>query len=305
LKDYSMPNVSVIMNCYNGAEFLRDAIDSVYAQTYNNWEIILWDDDSDDNTREIASSYDKKLRYFKGQKAKNLGEVRNRAIRKARGKLLAFLDQDDKWLPKKLEMQISKFDSENVGLVYSNFYYYNKKTGSKNVAFKKNYEQKREFKDFLRNYNINMQTAIIRNLPENRFNPMLTISEEYELFMLILSRSKTRYVSVPLSIYQIHDGMQSLKKIHLYPYEMQTALETFNSEIDGFKDKYKSEIRYLRFKIEYYKARAAMAVGDRSKALALLIHSEGSIIKRGFLVFLVVLGKRVWHKIHEITNRYH
>ena len=56
----AQPLVSVVMNCYNGQRYLRDAIDSVYAQTYRNWEIIFWDNASTDRTAEIAHSYDDK-----------------------------------------------------------------------------------------------------------------------------------------------------------------------------------------------------------------------------------------------------
>ena len=58
------PLVSVIINCYNGERFLKEAIDSVYAQTFSDWEIILWDNASTDNTAEIAMSYDDRLKYF-------------------------------------------------------------------------------------------------------------------------------------------------------------------------------------------------------------------------------------------------
>ena len=59
------PLISVIMNCYNGEAFLKNAIDSVYAQTYKNWEIIFWDNASTDTSADIALSYDKKINYFK------------------------------------------------------------------------------------------------------------------------------------------------------------------------------------------------------------------------------------------------
>ena len=61
----SQPLVSIVINCYNGEEFLKSAIDSIYSQTYTNWEIIFWDNCSTDRSSEIALSYDKRLRYFK------------------------------------------------------------------------------------------------------------------------------------------------------------------------------------------------------------------------------------------------
>ena len=65
----SSPTVSIIMNCLNGGKYLREAIDSIYAQTYHDWEIIFWEDKaSTDHSSEIAKSYGDKLRYFKGDK---------------------------------------------------------------------------------------------------------------------------------------------------------------------------------------------------------------------------------------------
>ena len=79
----NQPLVCVIMNCYNGEKYLREAIDSVYAQSYKNWEIIFWDNLSTDSSAKIAKSYDSKLRYFVGQETIPLGAARNKALSKS------------------------------------------------------------------------------------------------------------------------------------------------------------------------------------------------------------------------------
>ena len=107
------PLVSIIMNCFNGEQYIKEAINSVYAQTYSNWEIIFWDNASSDNSNEIAASYDAKIKLFKSEETASLGEARSRAIKNANGDWLAFLDVDDIWLPKKLEYQM-------LGLINSN-----------------------------------------------------------------------------------------------------------------------------------------------------------------------------------------
>lgn len=114
------PLVSIIINCYNGEQFLRGSIDSVYAQTYSNWEIIFWDNASTDGSAEIAQSYDHKLRYFKASVTTLLGKARVLAVNEARGKYLAFLDYDDLWLSDKLEKQVKLFlQTDDTGLIYS------------------------------------------------------------------------------------------------------------------------------------------------------------------------------------------
>jgi len=107
------------MNCYNGERYLREAIDSVYSQTYKNWEIIFWDNASTDGTAKIAQSYDEKLKYFKSQETTVLGEARVHAVEKSCGQYLAFLDCDDFWEVDKLKKQILLFNnSKDIGMVY-------------------------------------------------------------------------------------------------------------------------------------------------------------------------------------------
>ena len=113
------PLVSVIMNCLNCSKYLSTAIDSVYGQTYNNWEIILLDNNSDDNSLAIVKKYDDKIKYFRTSKIEKLGKARNIALEKSKGEYLAFLDCDDLWLPEKIEKQISLFENnKKLGLVF-------------------------------------------------------------------------------------------------------------------------------------------------------------------------------------------
>lgn len=114
------PLVSVVMNCYNSARYLREAIDSVYDQTYRNWEIVFWDNASSDRSGEIAQSYDSRLRYFRGENLVKLYSARNSALEMCSGKAIAFLDCDDIWLPDKLELQIAAFNKGNA-LVYGGY----------------------------------------------------------------------------------------------------------------------------------------------------------------------------------------
>ncbi len=127
--DFSVPTVSVIMNCLNCEKYLREAIDSVFAQTYEDWEIIFWEDKaSKDGSENIATSYGRKLRYFRSDVSLPLYGSRNLAVQQARGKYIAILDCDDIWLPTKLEEQIPLLERDDkVGLVYSDIILFNEK----------------------------------------------------------------------------------------------------------------------------------------------------------------------------------
>ena len=126
------------MNCYNGETYLADAINSILSQTYKNFEVIFWDNQSHDKSAHIYKSFkDKRLKYYYAKKHTSLYRARNLAIKKAKGKLIAFLDTDDIWLKDKLSSQIEKFNNKKINLVYSNYYILNQFTGLKKIAYKK------------------------------------------------------------------------------------------------------------------------------------------------------------------------
>lgn len=111
-----MPQVSIVVPTYNRARYVIQAIDSVLAQTFRDYEIIVVDDGSTDNTKEILQSYNDKIRYIY-QTNKGVSAARNTGICVAKGEWIAFLDSDDIWLPDKLEKQMKNADSEDV--IYS------------------------------------------------------------------------------------------------------------------------------------------------------------------------------------------
>lgn len=114
--------VSVIMPSYNTAQYIEESIKSVCAQTYTNWELIIVDDCSTDNTDEIVASIkDERIRYLKNEKNCGAAVSRNRALREAKGKWIAFLDSDDLWEPNKLELQINFMQINQYHFSYTNY----------------------------------------------------------------------------------------------------------------------------------------------------------------------------------------
>jgi glycosyltransferase involved in cell wall biosynthesis len=114
-----MPRVSVIIPSYNCARYLGRAIDSVCEQTYKDYEIVLVDDGSTDDTKDVAMQYGGKVTYLY-QQNQGLSAARNQGISKASGELLAYLDADDAWYPEKLERQVAFLDAHpECGMVHS------------------------------------------------------------------------------------------------------------------------------------------------------------------------------------------
>ena len=114
--------VSVIMPSWNTSNFIAESIQSVIDQTYENWELIIVDDCSTDNTDEVVAKFtDKRIRYFKNEKNSGAALSRNRALREARGEWIAFLDSDDLWNPDKLEHQINFMNEHGYTLSYTEY----------------------------------------------------------------------------------------------------------------------------------------------------------------------------------------
>ena len=115
------PKVTVVITTYNRAGLLPRAVESVLAQTYTDYEIIIVDDCSSDNTQEVIAGFDDpRIHSFRHERNRGLSAARNTALFNARGEYVALLDDDDEWLPMNLELRVRRFDSASskVGLVY-------------------------------------------------------------------------------------------------------------------------------------------------------------------------------------------
>lgn len=115
--------VSIITPSYNTAMYIGDTIKSVLAQTYENWEMLIVDDCSTDDTDEVVKPYlsDQRIKYFKNEKNSGAAVSRNKALREANGRWIAFLDSDDLWLPEKLERQIDFMEKNNYAFTYTDY----------------------------------------------------------------------------------------------------------------------------------------------------------------------------------------
>ena len=122
------PTVTVVIPVYNGERFIAAAIESVLSQTWRQFELVVIDDGSEDNTLKVVRSFeDDRLRFVR-QENSGLSAARNRGIAEGGGELIALLDADDEWLPAKLEKQLEVIDAQNV--VYTDVMFWDESTGS-------------------------------------------------------------------------------------------------------------------------------------------------------------------------------
>lgn len=207
-----MPLVSVIMNIRNGAAYLREALDCVMAQTFTDWELIVWDDCSTDESAQIVAEYkDPRVRYFLSPEETLLGKARDGAIRQAGGEWLAFLDQDDLWTPTKLEKQMALAE-EGVGIIYG-----------RAVLFwpngrKREYDQAHEytalpegsvFSELFRSACfIAMSSAVLRRSAVEEAGGIpewVELAPDYYLYVAIAHRYEARAIQEVVCWYRMHD----------------------------------------------------------------------------------------------------
>ena len=225
--------VSVIMNCHNGETFLREAIQSVLKQKYKKWELIFWDNNSIDDSAEIFKSYkDKRLKYYFRKKKASLYESRNSAIKKAKGEFIAFLDQDDIWLPNKLSLQIKKFSDPNVGLVYGKFFKMNENSffRKKRLMTAKNLPEGYITKDLLKNYSVYLLTIMLRKKFLNKakiFKTQYNLLADLDFVLRFSLKYKFAAVQEVVAIYRQHENQMQRK----YFKEQSAQLSTWYKEL--------------------------------------------------------------------------
>ena len=118
----NQPLVSIIMPSYNAEKYIAESIESVLRQTYGNWELLITDDCSSDRTPEIVQSYgenEPRIHFVIAERHSGIAGTRNQCIARAKGRFVAFLDNDDLWVPDKLEKQVRFILENDLAFVYS------------------------------------------------------------------------------------------------------------------------------------------------------------------------------------------
>jgi glycosyltransferase involved in cell wall biosynthesis len=252
----SRPVVSVIMNCYNSAQYLAESIDSVYAQTFLDWEIIFFDNASTDESPTIARRYDERLKYFRHEQTVPLGHARNLALKKAQGKYIAFLDCDDLWMHYKLSSQVELFEKDSdLGLVFSDAYFFSKSGMSFRIFPKREPPQGKIFGALLRRYFLPMPTIIIKRDVLDQvggwFDERFHMVEDADLFMRIAYYFKVGYVHRVLAKRRMHENSWTFKKKELFPKEEEMLLDKFSSMWPSFTNEFSSEMMTMKAMIQY------------------------------------------------------
>ena len=191
------PMVSVVIPTYNRAEIIGRAIRSVQAQTFEDWELIVVDDASEDETEEVVGAFeDTRIRYIQHVENRGGAAARNTGIRNSRGEYIAFLDSDDEWLPHKLEgqLQVFKENDENVGLVYTGMIRKKSKYTKKNPPSDSGWIEK---KLYLKNVIGSCSVGMIKNSVVNKigyFDKKLDSAQDKDYWLRISKTFKIEFL---------------------------------------------------------------------------------------------------------------
>ena len=257
--------VSIIINCFNGEKYLRKSLESVIAQTYKNWEVIFWDNQSTDKSAEIFKSFNEsRFKYYYAPKhSEILYEAKSYAVKEAKGDFIAFLDADDWWLPRKLEKQIPLFQDPEVGLVYGNVWLFYEKENKKIIYKKKILPKGKILNDLLLDYSIGSPTYVIRKKyiedPNYNFNKSFHIIGDFDLNVRLAYRYKVDCIQDPVAFARIHGKNESILKKDLEIKELKIWLDQMqkNPDFSSLKNlnEIKNKILYLETKEDIFNGR--------------------------------------------------
>ena len=296
-KNKKLPLVSIVLNCHNAEKFLERSISSVIKQKYRNWELIIFDNCSNDNTKIELLKFkkNKKIKYFRSNKLHNLYNARNLAIKKAKGSLITFLDADDWWLKDKLDKQVKFLEkNKDVNIVYSNLFLFNEKK-NKTYLFSKDKLYNGKITQLLLNdFKMPILTTMIRKkiFLKYSFDKTYSIIGDFDLFLRLSLKEKIFSIQKPLAFYRIHDSNMTTRKIHLNIKELENWL------YKNCKKKYFKNYNFLNVKkiIQSLKIKKNFINGNMINALKEIFKNPFNIYNVKYIIFLI-LPKNFINKI--------
>lgn len=221
--------VSVIMPTYNSSQFLAGSIDSILAQTYQNFELLIADDCSTDDTTRLLMQYqakDPRVKVFYNKEGnKGAGYTRNKCIENAQGRYIAFCDSDDRWTQDKLEKQVRFMREKCCRLSYTSYTICDDNDNDYGIFIA---PKQITFGDILKDNKIGCLTAMydVEELGKIFYMPTIRKRQDWALFMMILRQCKVAYgIEEPLAYYRVRSNSISRSKLALMKYNAKVYQE--------------------------------------------------------------------------------
>ncbi len=221
--------VSVVMPTFNSVEYMNESISSVLSQSYSNIELIIIDDCSTDGTQEALiewQSKDARIQFFSLDSNSGAAIARNKAIEKARGRYIAFLDSDDFWKEEKLKIQISQMEKERISFSYTTYRVRNVTSGDEATRDAPNFV---DYHALLKNNVIGCSTVILDiELLGKKYFPLIRKRQDFALWLSILKEGIiAKKAGDELTIYNVRSDSLSSNKINssIYTWRVYREVE--------------------------------------------------------------------------------
>ena len=289
----TQPLVSILMNCFNGEKYLTEAIKSILNQSYKNWELIFWDNQSTDQSAKIFKSFkDKRMKYYYSSKHTHLGGGRAEGYKRLKGDLVAILDTDDIWFPDKLLKQVNEFTNKDIGIVITNAYRFS--AHKKKPIFESKYPVDGfVFNSLLNNYYVCLPTLMVRKSfvddLTRQFDPEFNYISDFDLVLRLSSVCKLKYINEILAGWRLHGANASLEKPFLFQEEKELWIKKMIISDKHIVNKYSLDIDIFRKNILRQKAFLSLLNNKRIEALSLVMKTKLKTIK-DLIVFLLIIS---------------
>ncbi|MDQ6472082.1 glycosyltransferase family A protein [Flavobacterium sp. LHD-80] len=297
--------ISVIIPCYNQAMFLDETLNSVFIQTYENWECLVINDESTDLSAEIAQKWvqkDSRFKYF-FKKNGGVSSARNLGLQNAKGDYIQFLDSDDLISNNKLELSLNAILNNNLEIVFTNFKMFTNNVQKPIAAFCKLKESLFTYDNLIYEWNesfsIPIQTALIeKKLLENiRFPEHMTAQEDWVFWVNVFKENpKIKFIDESLSFY----------RMNLYSRTMKDTLDDNLKAYDYFRNFLtENEFQQLTLVLikRYFKSssQSKKRIKDYKESNT---YQTGLFVKKGLKIFgLLPLSRKIFPFILKLKSK--
>lgn len=298
------PTVSVNLCCYNSEKYLEETLQSVFAQTFQDWEFVIVNDGSTDGTEAIIQKHIAEgwPIVYHAQPNGGLARARNQALRLSRGKYIALIDHDDLFLPDTLENQVSNIESEQAAISYGGYIIINTKGEEKRRIIPR-FQSGFLLGELLRRYEIGLSGVLLDRsalLEMNlEFDPNLSFAEDYCLFLLMAAQRRVAVSQSMMAKLRFHADSLTNNLMEKWAWEHEYTHKQIQERHPGVQVKYAAEFRHAHARTNYVHARSLVQQGRRNEAIREL--RKVALVGPKYLVYFLTLlaSTALWDRLHS------
>ena len=280
--------VSILVNCHNGEKYLNEAINSILKQSYQDFEIIFFDNASTDKSLSIMQRYqDNRISIYESKNLIPLYEARNRALSYCKGDFISFLDVDDFWHVDFLKKRENFFNQENKMFSYSNWNFLFEKK-KKLIKSREKVFSGMIFNELSKNYVVKISSLVINKkifqIISEKFNPKYNIIGDFDLVMKMALKFEAESIDENLVTIRIHKNNFSNLHRELHYKEFHHWYENLNFQNILIK----KNLKYFKEKLSYLKTIHLLINGNKLRSISEIISYPNNLKKLKLLIILFI-----------------